>query len=113
MSVVKVRRSALRASSSSSPGSWIVVSPRESASTFSGEDVAGDDPVAQLGEAGRRHQADPAHPDHADRLSALRHGLRAPSLRFGFLFGIITRADRAMPTIWSLVSDCSRLFEIQ
>ena len=36
MSVVKVSRSALRLSSSSRPGSWIVISPRESASTFSG-----------------------------------------------------------------------------
>jgi hypothetical protein len=35
ISVVKLSRSALRASSSSRPGSWIVVSPRESASTFS------------------------------------------------------------------------------
>ena len=77
------------------------------------EDVAGDDPVAKIGEAGRRHQADPAHPDHADRLFALHHGCALPRFFVGFFLGIITLADRAMPSIWSLVSDCSRLLETQ
>ena len=32
---------------------------------------------------------------------------------FVFWFGILTSAERAMPTIWSLVSVCSRLFDTQ
>ncbi len=97
MSVVKVRRSALRRTSSARPGSWIVTSPRESESTFSWQDVAGDDRVAELGEAGRGHQTHPTDSDHSYRLSLLARHFLPPC--FGFLLGMITSADRAIPTI--------------
>ena len=103
ISVVKVSRSALRLSSSSRPGSWIVDLAARERLDLLGSDVARDHPVAELGEAGRGHQADPADPDHADRLS-LASSSAFPFLSFGFGFGIITFAERAMPTIWSLVS---------
>ena len=74
MSRVNVRRSAFRSISSASPGSWIGTSPRCSASTFSGDDLAHDDAVAQLGEAGSGDQADPAGADHPYRLSFAHAG---------------------------------------
>ncbi len=78
-----------------------------------GQDVASDHRVSQLGEAGRRHQADPPHPNNADWLLVLRHPCPLPRFLVGFLLGTITLADRAIPIIWSLVSTCNRLFEIQ
>ncbi len=74
------------------------------------EDVAGDDRVAQLGEAGGGDEADPADPDDSDRLF-LRAHLFPP--RFGFFFGTITAAERAIPTIWSLLRLRKRSFDIQ
>ena len=76
-----------------------------------GDDVARDHRVAELGEAGGGDQADPSDPDHADRLSVSPSSLRPP--RFGFALGISTLAERAMPTIWSLVSVFSRSLETQ
>ena len=76
-----------------------------------GDDVAGDHRVAQLGEAGRGDQADPADSDHADRLSLLAHPCSLPC--FGFFFGTSTSAERAIPIIWSLLKLCNRSFEIQ
>ena len=76
-----------------------------------GDDVAGEDGVAELGEAGGRDQADPADPDHPYRLILRRH--RPPFLFFGFGLGTITSAERAMPSIWSLVSVLSRSLAIQ
>ena len=63
-----------------------------------GVDVAGDHPMAELGEAGRGHEADPADPDHADRLS-LGSLPAFPRFGFGFGFGISALVERAMPTI--------------
>ena len=60
MSVVKVIRSALRRSISSSPGSWIVDLAAGERLDLLLEDVAGDHLVAELGEAGGGHQTDPA-----------------------------------------------------
>ena len=67
ISVVKVSRSALRATAPRGPARGS--SPRRARATRpSREDVAGDDRVAELGEAGGGDQADPADPDHAYRL---------------------------------------------
>ena len=76
-----------------------------------GDDVAGHDRVAELCEARGRDEAYPSDPDYADRLSLSTHS--CPLLRFGFLFGILTLAERAIPTIWSLVSTRKRLFDTQ
>ena len=111
MSVVKVRRSALRASSSSSPGSWIVVSPRESASTFSGRMSR-----ATTGWPSSAKQAAvtrPTQPTPITPIGSLSACHCCALLFFGFWFGMITCAERAMPTIWSLVSTRSRLFATQ
>ena len=75
MSVVKVRRSALRRTRSARPGSWIVTSPRASESTFSWRMSRAIDRVAELGEAGGGHQAHPADSDHPYRLAPLAHSL--------------------------------------
>ena len=99
------------AAARSRPGSWIVTSPRESDSTFSWRMSRAIDRVAELGEAGGGDQADPADSDHPDRLSLLAHRFFPPC--FGFFFGMITSAERAIPTIWSLVRVCSRSLEIQ
>ena len=88
MSVVKVSRSALRCSSSARPGSWIVDLAARERLDLLGEDVARDDPVAELGEAGGGDQADPADPDHADRLSVSLIASPSPSSASGL--GIIT-----------------------
>ncbi len=75
------------------------------------DDVARDHRMAQLGEAGRRHQADPADADHPHRLLRSRHPL-AP-FRLGLLLGMITFAERAIPIIWSLVKVLRRSFITQ
>ena len=111
MSVVKVSRSALRASSSSRPGSWIVDLPAGERLDLLGDDVAGDDLVAELGEAGGGDQADPADADHPDRL--IPRPPPAAFLFFGFGLGMITSAERAMPSIWSLVSVLRRSLATQ
>ena len=71
-SVVKVIRSALRATQLVEAR---LVDRRLAAPQrldLLGDDVAGDDRVAELGEAGGGDQADPADPDHPDRLSLRR-----------------------------------------
>ena len=57
------------------------------------------------------HQADPSVSDDPNRLFVCAHRFALP--RFGFFFGIFTFAERASPTIWSLVSTRSKLFAIQ
>ncbi len=76
------------------------------------DDVAGDHLVAELGEAGRGDQPDPANSDDADRLQLLTHDFLLPCF-FGFFLAMITSAERAMPIICSLVSVRRRSFEIQ
>ena len=76
-----------------------------------GQDVAGDHPVPQLGEAGGGHQSHPADPDHTHRLTLLAHPCFLPCL--GLAFGTITLAERAMPIIWSLVNVFKRSFATQ
>jgi len=77
-----------------------------------GKDVPRDDLVTELGEAGRGDQPDPAHSDHTDRFQFLAHRLLLPFF-VDFFFGSSTSAERAIPTICSLVSDCSRSLAIQ
>ena len=110
MSVVKVSRSALRASSSSSPGSWIVVSPRASASTFSATMSR-----AKTGWPSSAKQAAVTRPTQPTPITPIGSFLASTGRFpfFGFGFGRITFAERAMPTIWSLVSVLSRSLEIQ
>ena len=62
MSVVKVSRSALRRSSSSRPGSWIVDFAAGEGIDLLLDDVAGDHRVTELGEASGGDQADPTRP---------------------------------------------------
>ena len=68
---------ALRASSSSRPGSWIGTSPRAQRLDPLRDDVADDDVVAELGEARARDEPDVAgaedrDPRHARRLAYRR-----------------------------------------
>ncbi len=69
ISVVKVSRSEFLAISSASSGSWNGQLAGFQRGDLLGQDVAGHDAVAHLGEAGGRHQADPADADDADWLS--------------------------------------------
>ena len=108
MSVVKWSRSAFFATSSGRPGSWIGTSPRESDSTFSGHDVARPHLVAQLGEAGGRHQADPADADDADRFLLSHEASRLPTGA-----GYSARTERAIASICFSYSVSSSVFEIQ
>ena len=111
ISVVKVSRSALRSSSSPRPGSWIVDLAARERLDLLRQDVAGDHPVAELGEAGGGDEADPADPDDADRLLLCAHRFALPLLRFWF--GTFTSAERAIPIIWSLVKVLSRSLATQ
>ena len=72
-----------------------------------GEDVAREDLVAQLGEAGGRAEADPADADHADGFF-LGHGAGEAT---GSVYG--SRVERAMASIWRSVSVWSSVFETQ
>ena len=78
-----------------------------------GVDVARDHLMAELGEAGSRHQADPADSDHADRLTPGLHQPAFPVFGFGFGLGISTLVERARLTIWLLVRVLSRSFDTQ
>ena len=113
ISVVKVIRSALRRSISSRPGSWIVTSPAGERLDLLGEDVAGDHLVAELGEADGGHQTDPADSDYPDRLTLLAHSRTLRVSICAFASATITFADRAMPSICSLVSPCCRRLDTQ
>ena len=111
MSVVKVIRSALRWSISVSPGSWIVTSPRESASTFSGRmsrAITWWPSSAKQAAVTSPTQPTPITPTASRSLIRLC----SPSSRFS-LCGSITWQDSAIPIICLLVSDCCRLLEIQ
>ena len=111
MSVVKVIRSALRWSISVSPGSWIVTSPRESASTFSGRMSR----AITLWPSSAKQAAvtSPTQPTPiTPTASRFAHSLLLPFFAV-FFFGTITWQDSAIPIICSLVSDCCRLLEIQ
>ena len=75
MSVVKVIRSALRWIISVSPGSWIVTSPRESASTFSGRMSRAITLCPSSAKQAAVTRPDPPDPDHSDRIASLAHSL--------------------------------------
>ena len=77
ISVVKVIRSALRRSSSSRPGSWIVVSPRESDSTFSAG-CRGRSPGGPARRSRPRSPGPPSRPRSLHRLALLAHPLLPP-----------------------------------
>ena len=111
MSVVKVRRSALRLTRSARPGSWIVTSPRESESTFSWRMSR-----ATTGWPSSAKQAAVTRPTQPTPITPT--GSRNSLILYSFFFlilvlGMITSADRAIPTIWSLVKVCSRSLETQ
>ena len=66
---VKWSRPRLRASSSSSPSSWIGMSPAREALDPLGGNVTDDDIVSELGEAGGGDEADPAGAQDSDWLA--------------------------------------------
>ena len=73
-------------------------------------DIERDHRVADLGEAARGHQADPADTDDADRWLFRRlHGHEAT----GGYFDWYSRIEVAIESIWPSSSDCSRVLLTQ
>ena len=74
-------------------------------------DVDAVDVRAQLGESGGRDEADVPSPDDADRLPCVRaHETEEPSGRY---FWPSRLREAAIPSIWSLLSDCVSVLETQ
>ena len=94
-------RSRLRSISSASPGSWKGSASRVQALDPLGDDVADDDLVPALGEAGARDEADPAGAEDAKR------GFR------GQLYFDMGRRPLAISSIVSFESLSSSVFTTQ
>ena len=111
MSVVKVSRSALRASELVEARLVDRRLAARSASTFSATMSR-----AKTGWPSSAKQAAVTRPTQPTPITPIGSSSRrspAAPLLFGFGLGMITSAERAMPSIWSLVSVLSRSLEIQ